>query len=458
MRKRTVSIAVLFFALLLLLGAGKGQLAQASETKLVTKNNKVYCYVDGKKVKNSWKTIDGKKYHFGKKGAADTGYVKIKKKYYDFNKMGVMQTGFVKFKKGYRYFSPVNGRQLTGWQTIGGQKYHFLSTGFANSGLKKLKGKHYYFGAKGIMRTGWIKLSGGKKYYFSLKDGHMFTGKHKIDGKTYYFRSTGVMVKDDWVGGNYYDKNGVLDVSKKSSIGSLKSKLTKQISGYYGTWSVYVKNLKTGESFTINNQQMYAASLIKLFAMGAAYQKVHDGKLSESAISGLIPTMIADSDNSAFNSVVKNIGLYTVNNWCNAHGYTQTTQVHGLSPAYNNSGIRTSNGSNMTSVRDCGMFLESVYKGTCVSKKYSRKMLSALKLITRDKQLYYRSKLPAGVPGGVTVANKTGDLNDYSHDCAIVYSKGADYVIAVMAKVPGRGYSSSSGHAAIARTVYNYFN
>ena len=32
-----------------------------------------------------------------------------------------------------------------------------------------------------------------------------------------------------------------------------------------GVWSVYVKDLKTGAYLSINNQQMYSASLIKLF-------------------------------------------------------------------------------------------------------------------------------------------------------------------------------------------------
>ena len=39
-----------------------------------------------------------------------------------------------------------------------------------------------------------------------------------------------------------------------------------------GKWSVYVEDLKTGGSMTVNNEKMQAASLIKLYIMGAVYE------------------------------------------------------------------------------------------------------------------------------------------------------------------------------------------
>ena len=344
------------------------------------------------------------------------------------------------------------------WKTIQGKTYYFDEKGYAVIGRVFVEGKYYYFSRKGTLcKLGWKKEKDGNIRYYSKKDGHMFTGIHKIGGKQYGFDRNGLLVKSGRLSYARFNKNGILIPKKSRDIANLKNQVRQCIRSFPGTWSVYVKNMTTGQSFSINNQQMYAASLIKLFAMGAAYQKVSDGKLSLGAVSGLIPTMIADSNNAAFNSVVRTIGRYTVNNWCKANGYVQTSQVHGLSPAGNNYGIRTSGGSNKTSVRDCGLFLEAVYRGSCVSREYSKKMLSALKLITRDKSLYYRSKLPSGIPGSAVVANKTGDLTDYSHDCAIVYSKNADYIICVMAHVPGRGYSCSGCYRKLSSMVYRFF-
>lgn len=59
-------------------------------------------------------------------------------------------------------------------------------------------------------------------------------------------------------------------------------------------------------------------------------------------------------------------------------------------------------GRNMTSAKDCGVLLERIYKGRCVSKKYSGKMLAFL------KQQQRKWKIPAGLPSGVASANKTG--------------------------------------------------
>ncbi len=82
----------------------------------------------------------------------------------------------------------------------------------------------------------------------------------------------------------------------------------------------------------------------------------------------------------------------------------------------------------------------------------SQKMLSYLKRQQR------RSKIPAGVPGGVVVANKTGETNNYTHDAAIVYSKNATYILVVMGSTPGSGWSSAGNITSLSRLAYNYLN
>lgn len=74
------------------------------------------------------------------------------------------------------------------------------------------------------------------------------------------------------------------------------------------------------------------------------------------------------------------------------------------------------------------------------------------------KQQQRRSKIPAGVPTGVTVANKTGETDDYTHDAAIVYSKGARYIICVMAHTPGSGWYNARNITKLSKIAYQYFN
>lgn len=242
-------------------------------------------------------------------------------------------------------------------------------------------------------------------------------------------------------------------VAAPKKLTKLENRLQKQIKGYSGTWSVYVKNLDTGASLIINNKRMYAASLIKLYALGAAYDKIEKGKLKESSVSGTLSSMITVSDNYCFNSIVKRIGTTAIDKWCQKNGYTQTQQRHGTRPASNFAGtVSKKGGSNLTNVKDVGKLLESIYKGKCVSKAASKKMRI---LLSKQQR---RSKIPAGIPKGVKILNKTGETDDYTHDAAIVYSKGAKYILVVMGRCPGYAWSAASKIPLISRTVYNYFN
>ena len=140
-----------------------------------------------------------------------------------------------------------------------------------------------------------------------------------------------------------------------------------------------------------------------------------------------------------------------MNNWISARGFKDTKVRHGCLPADNCFGEHSSVRFNSTSVKDCGRFLELVYRGKCVSKKASRKMLEMLKAQTR------RTKIPAGIPAGVEVANKTGETDDTSHDAEIVFSPAGDYIIVVMVTAPGKAWGKAGEIAKISEITYKYF-
>ena len=239
--------------------------------------------------------------------------------------------------------------------------------------------------------------------------------------------------------------------SSSTSDGSLKSQINSYISSSAasGTWSVYVKNLKTNKVVDINaSKKMNSASSIKLFVLASAYDKAKSGSVAEASFKANARNMIVYSDNSATNNVIDTIGgMGVVNSYVGKNGYSSTTLNRKFGGSYTSSGVN-----NYTSARDTGVLLEKIYNGSLVSSSYSKTMLDFL------KNQNTRSKIPAGVSSG-TVANKTGEIPDQGieNDSAIVYTIGADYVISVMSNTSN--YSKAiTDIAKISNIVYKYYN
>lgn len=242
-------------------------------------------------------------------------------------------------------------------------------------------------------------------------------------------------------------------VKKDDDLTELKKQINKYIEGKSGDWSVCVKNLSTGKQLSVNNHQVYAASEIKLYALATAYSQIADGKLKEDDIYNTLFNMTANSDNASFNSIVWSVGKYSINEWCKKNGYKDTVQCHGLNPADNADGLTTvPGGYNLTTVEDVTKIMESIYRGECVSKEYSEKMLD---MLFKQK---YRDKIPAGIPKDVKVANKTGETDDVSHDAAIVYLNGSTYILSVMVSDPSKAWDHFDEFKGLSELVYKYFS
>ena len=272
-------------------------------------------------------------------------------------------------------------------------------------------------------------------------------------GKTYYVKVRSYLAANGTRYGNYSPVKKITAMSRDISV--LRDRLANAINSYPGSWSVYVKNLRTDETVEVNSHRTYyAASLMKLYCMAATYDAIEKGRIAETATVQLyLRQMITVSSNDAFNQLLRIIGKTAVRDWIIKNGYSETAQFHGYSEgSYYYWTVIEANRSNYTSAADCAKFFESVYKGTCVSKTASQKMLNLLKA----QQVKY--KAPAAIPSWVQTANKTGEVANNTHDCMLVFLEGDPYIISVMSEIKGAGWSNAYHITDLSRITYNYFS
>lgn len=187
-------LAMLFFT------AGMKTDAAEVPNGLVVNNGVISYYENGTAVKNTWKTVDGKKYYFQSNGKAAVGSVKVKKAYYIFNEAGVLQTGKKRLVtvKNKQYYAGKNGKALSGIYYIKNKFYAFNKNGVYNQKktkklkaaakynknfkkLKKLLGKpkktkYESYSCYGPGNDGYIKYANFTVYVYKYKGKVLYMG------------------------------------------------------------------------------------------------------------------------------------------------------------------------------------------------------------------------------------------------------------------------------------------
>ena len=240
------------------------------------------------------------------------------------------------------------------------------------------------------------------------------------------------------------------------SFKNLKKDLNEMIDTYEGSWSIYVKDLKSGISLTINDRPQDSASLIKLYIAGAVLEEIQSQELEETdTIDQLLSDMVSLSDNEAANELVRYLsdshdhrdGMEKVNDFIEEHDFTDTHQYNGLE----DSNLWYGDEVNVTSVKDCGRFLEEIYDGDMVSHLASRQLEGYL--LNQD----ITWKIPAGIPSEIKTANKTGEKDNTQNDVSIVYTPYRDYIICVMATDLTDEDTAVENIRAVSGKVYEFF-
>lgn len=322
----------------------------------------------------------------------------------------------------------------------------------------------YYF----FDEYGKLIMVPGVHHVKMTSNGRSFDGDYYFGGENGVLFQTAGMTPEGYI----VDENGKVQDFQKPDIQTLEPQLESMLASYEGIWSVYVKNLDTGEEILINDQPMYSASLIKPFVLAKTYENMDtvlqnearlmnttvDNASVKTKVEDLMWNMITVSDNESTNELVrlqteKNDfleGAKAVNEFLEKEGYEDTTIQNTLHPS--SSPAQGLGGRNLTSVQECGRLLESIYHGECVSEDASSKMLE---MFLNQQNTW---KIPEGLDSNIKVANKTGETDECQHDVGIIYGEKCTYILCVMSQEITDENTAVEQIRDISRITYTYLN
>ena len=244
---------------------------------------------------------------------------------------------------------------------------------------------------------------------------------------------------------------------------SLDSRVHEAIAGFHGTVYIYAKNLDTGRTFGIReNERVRTASTIKLAIMAGLFSEVAAGRVKwtdevvvrkEDKISGsgvlhefsddvrlpirdAMHLMIVVSDNTATNLILDRIGADAVNAEMDALGFKQIRSLrkvrgdgNDLKPpsGWSAAGRLPENqkfGIGVSTPKEMVLLLEKIEKGEVVSPEASKEMIAVLKGQQDEDGMRRRLQ-------DVPIANKTGALDALRSDVGIVYSPKGRIAMAI---------------------------
>ena len=253
----------------------------------------------------------------------------------------------------------------------------------------------------------------------------------------------------------------ILPVSISSG---LEETVEKSLKGTTGTYSVAVKNLKTGEMYLKNeNRQYEAASLYKLWIMLTVMEQRDRGILKEDQEL----TAKAEELNEKFDIATESAEMkegevkMTIRQATNqmitiSHNYAalllaSKVRLSNVKVQMDKHGLLSSSlNPPRTSAYDILTFYEKLYKKELINQERSGEMIELLK----KQQL--NDRIPLHLPEDIEVAHKTGELGSYKHDAGIVFTEKGDYIIVLMSE-SSNPKAAAEREALLSKAVYQYF-
>jgi beta-lactamase class A len=161
----------------------------------------------------------------------------------------------------------------------------------------------------------------------------------------------------------------------------------------------------------------------------------------------LAEAMITVSSNFATNLIIEHLGAKSIQRTTDALGAGGMHVLRGVEDekAFQK-GLN-----NTTTARALLTLMAAIAHGKAVDEAASGEMLAILK---RQK---FNDRIPAGLPPGIPVAHKTGEITRIQHDAAIVYAD-RPYALVVLVRGLQDPKQGSALAAAISRVLYRASN
>jgi beta-lactamase class A len=161
----------------------------------------------------------------------------------------------------------------------------------------------------------------------------------------------------------------------------------------------------------------------------------------------LVRHMITRSSNLATNTLIALANPDSVNAMMRSMGANRMRVLRGVEDQK----AFDARLNNTATARDLATLLRALETGKAASSGATTEMRNVL--MAQE----FNEKIPAGLPRGVRVAHKTGDITAIAHDAAIVYPAGRPpYILVVLTRGIQKEPLADSLIADISRDIYSY--
>lgn len=264
------------------------------------------------------------------------------------------------------------------------------------------------------------------------------------------------------IGRNLFEDKAKIKQERADKIYSI---LASNLLSSDGKFAAYVKDLKSGEVFTLlPDELMIAASIYKLGVMYKTFDSLQSGQLSEdnvlSATQSGLDSQLSDAPTSQANQnpVIAHTArealslMITISDNYSALLLAERLGWNNIERFLEDQGISnftlSSDDLPRATVTSTAQILEKIYRGQAVSKQASKEMKKLLLNQTVN------DRIPKYLPQNVKVAHKTGELDTVRNDAGIVFGQKSDYIFVFFSDTLDPDNASET----IAQTSKDIFN
>lgn len=158
---------------------------------------------------------------------------------------------------------------------------------------------------------------------------------------------------------------------------------------------------------------------VRVGGSGVLQNRLKNGPLTV-PVEEIVREMIASSDNTATNWLIRRVGMANVNKTLRELGFAQTK----LQRIMIDSAAAMRNEENISTPNEMALIFERIYRGNVLTPASREGMLAYLRMVNGGMR--------KGLPEGVELASKTGEMEGVRTQTGIVYLKGRPFVLSVM--------------------------